>query len=400
MDLNNFFSAVRDQFAEIIPQKISRGNIFRQLIPQGEWNHELGMAPTAVTYTHELPTGYPTDMVTVALSNGTGDAACNPDSTEIVRGEMHRTYQLSRASFKTPMVCVEDIKRSHQAAKAAAAQEQSLVKFINVWWSDWYRLKNIAMSDNKVSVTGASTLEIVESTKGDFTDLTTLPAAELNWTHLDQLYTRLLHSEIADDVAIGYANGAPVIPLVLSAELKRKLFRDDEDKREQIKYIDANTNLAALGTTHAINGFAPVVDLYAMRFGKTGGIESTADLTLANAIYPTKNVAASKGKRSVNNELYNPNGVNGGLAEFEVVQILPKNVWRALVDRPNPTTFGGMKFNAQNYVGAFKWVNNPDMTTNVRGNMGFYLADVAVAAEPHRTEFGYTILSKVVGASA
>ncbi|MFM8334338.1 MAG: hypothetical protein ACKODK_02145, partial [Opitutaceae bacterium] len=51
------------------------------------------------------------------------------------------------------------------------------------------------------------------------------------------------------------------------------------------------------------------------------------------------------------NAAYGVNGVNGGLAEYEVATILGRQVWEAKYEPVDPTQFSGMKFDPTNYIG-------------------------------------------------
>lgn len=357
---------------------------------------EDGRTPTVRTLTHELPTAYPTSMTEVAVSTGTGNPECNPSPTTIKRGETHRTFKLYGTSFRTDTVCLSDLKRAEQAADAAAAFERALREYITVWWSDWYRVQNMGMVDNKISTTDAAFVTFATSTAADHSGVSGLPDEYLNWTHLDQIYMDLVRRGVAEEYAVGVTgSGLPVIPIIVSPGYKQRLFRDDSDKREQVKYFNPQSNLAVLGYNGAINGWLPIVDVFAIRYGKSGGLSTAADLVAANMIYPTVNAAATVGQKSGPNPYY-LSTTRGGRAECEVVTILPAQVYEALYETVDPTSFSGMSFAPQNYVGEFKWINNKTFEgDNDRGNLGYYLADIRVTAKPKNPDLGISIVTKV-----
>ena len=120
-----------------------------------------------------------------------------------------------------------------------------------------------------------------------------------------------------------------------------------------------------------------------------------ADLTYTNVIYPTVNGnAATSGRTYSNNSQYQPTA-RGGYAQFEVVNILPRNVFCAQFEPSGPDAFSGMKFDPQNYVGEFQWVNNKTFQgDNDLGDLGYYSTKIRVGAKPLYPQFGYTILAK------
>jgi hypothetical protein len=396
MNINNYFIERINQYQKSTIQRLTRTNPFRSLVDMSPFPLEDGRTPIVRTYTHELPTAYPGSMAQIGVSSGSGQVACAPSAVTIARGEIQRTFTLFGASFRTATVCLSDLKRAHQAAEAVGAFEKSLKEYLTVWWSDFYRLQNIAMVDYKASTTSTTFLSTSASSAVDHTGVSGIPTQNLNWAHLDQVYADLVRRGVAEEYAVGQtSSGAPVIPLILGMGYKQALFRDDSDKREQIKFYDSSLNLKAMGFDGAINGFLPIVDVFPIRYGNATPIAAAAGLTVANMIYPTSNTSATVGQKNVPNANY-LSVARGGLAQFEVVTILPKNVYSTHYESSEPSSFAGSSFSAgMNYVGEFKWINNATFEgDNDRGNLGYYLADVRVASKPLNPDLGISIVTK------
>lgn len=397
ININNYFIERINQYQKNTIQRLTRTNPFRNLVNMSPFPLEDGRTPIVRSFTHELPTAYPGSLTAVAVSNGTNNPQCAPTATTIKRGEIQRTFTLYGTAFRTDTVCLSDLKRAHQAAEAAGAFEKSLKEYVTVFWSDYYRLQNIAMVDYKASTTSASFLSVSASSAVDHTGVSGLPTVNLSWAHLDQVYADLIRRGVAEEYAVGQtSSGAPVIPIILGMGYKQLLFRDDSDKREQIKFYDTAQNLKAMGFDGAINGFLPIVDVFPIRYGNATPIAAVAGLTIANMIYPTTNTAATVGQKNIPNANY-LNTARGGIAQFEVVSILPKNVYETHFEAADPTSFSGMSFMDQNYVGEFRWINNPTFEgDNDRGNLGYYLADIRVAAKPLNPDLGISIVTKAL----
>jgi hypothetical protein len=394
--LDSYFVERRNQFQKSTLQKLVRGNPFRNLVPMSAFDLSEGRVPTVRTLTHELPTAYPVTLEEVVVSDNSGVTMCQPAATTIKRGEVHRTFKLYQASFDTDTVCLSDLKRAEQMAQAAAAFERALNEYVQVWWSDWYRVQNILMVDNKATTLAANVLSATSSALGDHTAVSALPNADLNWEHLNQVYWELCDNGLADELAIGRdSKGRPVLPLSGGPAIIAALWKNDTVVKEQVKFFDSAKNLEVLGYQGAVNGFLPVVDMKPIRYGKTApNIAGVAELTTANFIYPTVNAAATVGRKHQKNPNY-ATIAKGGRAEYEVVTILGKSVYEAKYEVVDPSNFSGMNFKTPNYVGEFRWVNNPTFRgTNDRQNLGYYLADIRCGAKPLFPELGYSIVTK------
>jgi hypothetical protein len=418
ISVDSYFRSRINQYASGALQKLTRYNPFRSLVPMRPWDFSLGLEPTIETYTHELPESYVQGLTNVTISNaGSGSGgeldesnSCDVAATTIKRGWLERAWRLRETAFKTDVFCLSDIKRGDQAAAQAAAFERALKEYLTVWWADYYRVSLIEMCGNKVTTIADDTISLSENdTNPDFTGITSgdLPAADLDWEMLHELYINTIQNGAAEEMAIGRTNaGQPVFPLVISPALKRRLFKDTSIA-EEVKYFDPKHNLKAMGIDMAINGFMPVVDLYPMRFGTSYvdtnivPIADTDELTLDNTIYPTRNTSATSGRTYERNPQYKADATGGNdtvdspNAQYEVAYILPSSIFETQFEPVNPTTFSGMNFNPEtDYVGNFQFINNKTFQgDNDRGNLGYYLADVRVANKPLFPEFGTAILT-------
>lgn len=450
-DLNQFFRTRRNQYQKKTIQRLWRTNPFRSLIPLRPKTDKDGENPTVITHTGELPVRHPWDVsshegnipghadhlkVGMEPKNAAGyvgpsssiesvaGGPATPGSPEDVgnqtlsddnqnpypkphrirRGQIERTFEIRQASFDTDTIDVDSLKRAHDVSDAANAFQKSLMEFMTVFWGDIYRVNNIKMSGVQFAPTSPTAYELQEDVSSqDFAGLHAGAGAQvlpvqLEWEHLDALYDYLILQGIAQEMAIGKTDGGqPVLPIILGPQTKRRLWREESTIAEQVKYYNPRSNLAAYGVSGAIRGWQPFVDLHPIRFGtSTAGVGAGDEPGLvADAIYPTVNAAATFGRKSVPNVLYRDlSGANG--ACYEVATVMPQNVYEMLYEPSSPTAFAGMKFDPQNYVGEFRWINNPTFEgNNDRGNLGYYLADVRVGPKPEIPEIGVSILHKI-----
>lgn len=381
-DINSYFATRPNQFHKNIYHRTWRTNPFISYFPRKEYDLEEGRIPNVITSTHELPTAYPFALTKVALSNGTGDPACTVAPTIIKSGYKTRSFQLEQAAFESPVICLSDLQFKHQAVQQVMNMEKGLAEYSTVWMSDWYRVQNIGMIDRKMSTTGETSLGQKSDALYDFSTLT-LPTFFLNWVHLDGIYDMLIRRG-AGERAMGNAGGQPVFGLVVGPGYKRELFQNDAQVRETINFSpDSEQNFTARGINKAVNGFAPSVDEFPMRFAEDG----------TTPIYPTINQDTSVGRESVANPNYRT-VENGGLAVYEVVTILVRGIYEVHNRPVGPTNFGKQKYDPKNYVGSVNWINNRDMDKNKLGDKGLYRIDMQLAPKPDAPELGVSILTR------
>ena len=109
-------------------------------------------------------------------------------------------------------------------------------------------------------------------------------------------------------------------------------------------------------------------------------------------IYPTINAAATSGRKNIPNPDYRT-VANGGLAVYENVKVIMKDIWEVKVRPSDPTQFGNMSFDQRSWTGNVYWVNNKDMCDNIDGNKGFYRWLWSAAAKPIFPDLGVEIIT-------
>lgn len=372
---NNFFALAKNQFTTPIYNWIWQTNPFISMIRRSMFNYQDGVNPQSNTSTAELPTSYPDNLSSVAISNGSGDLGCALNPTTVNDGYINRTMTLELDSWKSRVFCLSDLQFDWQAEEMAMNLQKNMQNYTAIRWADWYRVKNICMIDTKVSTgSGSNYTAFADSTCG-FTGVP-LPTGELSWDILNCLYDTqtFLGAE-----PVGYSEGQPLYALNVGPYYKRKLWQTDALVRDTVNWGDAFQNFTARGINTSINGYIPNLDQYPIRYAANG----------TTKIYPWLNTNATVGRKSIKNPDY-LTVAKGGLAVYEAFSILPMNAWEIKVRPSGPTSFGGMTFDAQNYVGEPEWINNKDMCANPTGNLGYYLMQLGLGAKPVRPEVGIT----------
>jgi len=394
MDLeavNNLFAQEVNQYQEPIYNWIWRTNPYIALFQRKEFVPTEGLIPKVITTTSELPTSYPTDLDNLALSDGTADA-CDIPPTTILDGYIERNYQLETAAFNTRVLCLTDLQFDWQVSQMIGNFQQNLGQYATVFWSDWYRIKNLCMINAKIGTLASGAFVETDDSLCNFSGLVAdggTPTVNLSWDHLNPLYDKMIRNG-AGLSAVGMAEGQPLFSLSCGPGYKRLLFQDDSKVRDTVNWGDAFQNFTARGINTSINGYIPNVDDFPLRYA--------ADKT--TLIYPTINVAATKGRKFIPNPDYYT-VANGGLAVYEVVWVLCRDIYEVRPRPVGPTTFGMAAFNPINYVMDLTWINNRTFGgTNDLGNKGYYQMQFACAAKPVRPELGFSILTLAVDANS
>lgn len=387
--LNNLFAQEVNQYQEPIYNWIWRTNPYISLFTRKMFEPREGLVPKVITTTSELPTSYPTDLSNLTLSDGTTDS-CDVPPTTINDGYIERNYQLEITAFNTRVLCLTDLQFDWQVSQMIGNFQQNLGQYATVFWSDWYRIKNLCMINAKIGTKASGAFVQVDDSLCDFSGLIAdsgTPTVVLSWDHLNPLYDQMIRNG-AGLSAVGMAEGQPLFSLSCGPGYKRLLFQQDNLVRDTVNWGDAFQNFTARGINTSINGYIPNVDDFPLRY--TAGFD---------LIYPTINVPATKGKKFVRNPDY-LTVANGGLAVYEVVWVLCRDIYEVRPRPVGPTTFEMATFNPINYVMDLQWINNRTFGgTNDQGNKGYYRMDFQVAAKPVRPELGYSILTLAVDAN-
>lgn len=390
-NINSYFLTRRNQFENNIFARFWTTDPFAGLIEAKPFELEMGLTPTVVTATHELPTSYlPLTQTALGLSAGTGNAACSPGVINIGGGYITRNFTLNVNAFQTEAFCLTDLQFKFQWEQQARFREKGLGDFMTQFQGDWARVNNIGQINTKIMPIAPG---IYAESDNDalFTFANLAGYAQqcqvLDWTILGNLYDRL--NQIgAQQNSVGMSDGTPVYALNIGPGLKRRLFQSTSFIRTSVDFNDMgksySRNFLARGIDTAINGFLPNVDLTAIRYD--AGF---------NPIYPYINAAVTQGTQAQANPNYRT-VANGGKAVFEAFSVMARGVYSKRPRPIGPLQAGLQAFNPVTYSGEVRWINNPDMSTNILGNYGLYRADIQQAAMPEFPELGFTGLTLAI----
>lgn len=375
-NINNFFIQSINQFQEPIYNWVWITNPYISLFNRAEFEPLEGLIPQVNTTTAEQPTAYPFDLANLEIGDGTG-SSCDVDADIINYGYITRNYRLQVDAKETPTICLTDLQFDWQAAQTVGNLQNNLKQYATTWWSDWYRVQNIGMINNKISTLASGAVDTAQNSNYNYSGLD-VPTTQLSWDHLNPLYD--IMAQLGGSLnAVGMSEGNPLYALGVGPGYKRKLWQTDTQTRDTVNWGDAFQNFQARGINTSINGYIPNLDLYPMRFDEN-----------MVPIYPFENYDVTKGRGfRVNPDWYTAG--RGGLAVYEQFTILCKDIYEVRPRPVGPRQYANATFDTVlNYIGDFYWINNKDMDQNILGNKGFYRMDFQVAAKPVRPEVGFT----------
>lgn len=408
-----YLEAFTDQMEPKIYSRVFRANKLAALVDREEFDPTMGMNQKIVTLDGSRPTAYPTALTEVSRSTGTGDVSCNATATRIERGGIKREFEMVQQAFDTDTICVNDLQTGWNSGTMLQEFERVLAENMNIFLSDFYRITNLQMAPQKAAVLSGGTLSWASSSDytANFSGLSTLPTGVLTWAHLRQIHERLLAQGLTDEYSIGTdSNGLPVLPLVCSMATIQRL-TSETTIRDTVNYLDPASNLKALGINQSIYGFALILDLFPIRYGKFAvttssgttysSITSVGQITMAHSVYPsvavdytTDSDSLTFGKGSKVNPFYAP-VANDGHTQYEVATIVPRGTWTMKVWPTAPSRYANAIFNPITYAGQVRWINNKTFRgDNDDGNKGYYRLDWRGGAAPARVDFGVALLQK------
>ena len=173
-------------------------------------------------------------------------------------------------------------------------------------------------------------------------------------------------------------DGAAQYALIISPEASNYIKKQNAEIRQDLRYSShVDELLKPFGVGWSYSGYLHIVDKQAPRYTFGGG-------TYTRVPYYS-NTAATYGQKAQ----VNPNYIK---APFEVTFIFNPHVYTSRVPDVITDPGGNTHFDATNYRGKIRWINNKDNQTNIEGTNGFFFSKFVQGSEPNRTEWGYAIL--------
>lgn len=382
--------------AQLIKQTdILHGQIFRRSIrvrpivelmmsTRGAFDNGIGISFQNVTSARNVPLDPVASRVSMGVSNGT-TSPCLPTPLLLKTGQFTQEVTRNILRIQTEDFCIEDIKTEYQF-RQALVNVTNQFSYTTPWvWAEWFthdyeRLAqhHITMNKDQGAVDNGTTYST-----------SALPTSRLIVGVFEDIY--LTMEREGPDQPLGYDmdTNSPVYGVILSKEASDLWVRTSEAERQDRRYayMGAREDSPLLPSKmplkrRSYGGWVHYIDPYPRRFTFNGS---------AYVRIPTwLETSATVGFKQTLNPAWKT-------APYEEVIPFHKAHYRSLAINSVTNPAPGWSFDPQNYMGDFRLLNIRNKECNPTGNIAFWNADYADAAEPLNTELGYTMLVKRCG---
>lgn len=261
---------------QILDLSIKHPNWLRDLFEVEEWPRGNGTIMEQLVFRGALPQIERGFDLWKKLNNNTGcDVSCSPDCgynwTQFGgHGFERKITELMRREFRSPSYCISEIQTTAHFKEVFAKVVENLYAQI-----DFFKEMNIGLN----FLTGLAKKYVVDSggakpnTQNPYVyrPIGTARLSNLNITLLEFFYEQM--RRLPDCVPFDVVNGSPVFSLIASHQMLSRLYRDDPNLRQDVRFSGmANDLLMKYNFMSTIRGMfiaAPV--LYPRRFNSVAG---------------------------------------------------------------------------------------------------------------------------------
>lgn len=311
---------------------------------------------------------------------GTGDPnqdnSCLPPVKKVGYAFDQFTFSLRHQAVESEFICLEDVRTSAFPVDDVNNYIKILADNINVEWIKRYDDDYFDICANKMVVAAG-----LPSDSSAFPS--TAPTSTLTPGVLRTIHDALYQENAGDDGDAVTDDGAPVFNVFAERATIENLIKLQEDVRQDIRWSDRVNDLlgpngSSLLPKKAYGGFVFHSRPFPKRFNDDGAGGYTE-------VEPyTSTSGAAKGTKYVINPAYKT-------AKYTSTVIFHPKVAEWLVPSTN-IKVGKLTYDAQNYRGDFKWINEYDKNCNPDKNSGYWRAKMACAVKRYFPEWGYYIL--------
>jgi hypothetical protein len=337
----------------------------------------LGMNSTIshVRYERSIPAS-DFSWSTITINNGGANNA-NPTGVRVSPASTQETFSLAQGALDSDAFSIHDANLTLNFPRQLNAIITNLEGNVLDIWEDRYQDEYIRLAGHKIIADDS-----VPETGSDAAWSLVEPTSQITLEYLEYCYDRLMRD--GGQVGLPTMYDEPTPYVFASPEVYRGLKRLSTQFRDDWRfgYMGSDNKsplLNPLQTTGSYGHFQFKLNWRAPRYDFVDGD------WVRRPYYATSQ--ATIGTKADPSALYRN-------AEYEDTVIFHPNVYDMLMYDPDPSYQNGAQFDANNWYGRFKWVNNKDNDVNVDGNTGYFRALLASAAQPNLTNLGYVIRAK------
>lgn len=374
-NVNDLFTRESGRYSVDIHERYTREDPWGRLVRVGKFPQGMGTTLSELTVERIFANSFEDDWGDVGLSDGTGASnGCNPSPVDLDFGQTARSWNLQTKSYRTPCICLDDLKTSFQIRQQTAATISQLTQAQKRILSNRRRGEYLRLVA-KVSCGNGTVGTEYDQVDADFPR----PTAELSQDLLDR-YRVLLLRNGAGHNALGMENGAPVLTLITSGETSRNLLRKNPELRQDIRWAEPSELLKPLGVTRSFGGYNHIEDIELPRYDylAVGGWTRRA---------PFVKSATTKGYKWEPNPLYEA-------AAFEMAIIFHTDVYEEAVQQVGPNIPDASFEDYPHYYSGQVFWNNFKSDENPLGKKGRWLMIFQSGSRPIAPYLGKAIMHR------
>ena len=354
---------------------------YLRLVSQSAFPDHMGTTITNTIAQRTVAAG--TGWESVGVSDGASDRACLAPVKTVGYAFDQNTFALRHQAIESDWICLEDVRTSAFPIDDVNNYIKILADNVNVEWVKRYDNDYLTYA-TKLSVEPGLDDTGTVTFSGDLATIanTAAPTSVLTPGVLREIYDRLYQDNAGDDGDAVTDDGSPVFNVLAERATIENLIKLQDDVRQDIRWSDrVNDLLGANGSSllprKSYAGYVFHSRPLPKRFNDdgAGGFVEVA---------PYSTTSAVKGTKAVLNPAYKA-------AKYTSTVIFHPKAMEWLVPNPN-LKVGKLSYDAQNYRGDFRWINEYDKTCNPDKNSGYWRAKMACAVKQVFPQWGYYLI--------
>jgi hypothetical protein len=358
---------------------------YLRFVTQSAFPDNMGTVIKNTISQRTIATG--TGWTDVGVNDGTQADSCLPPIKTVGYAFDQKQFNLRHQAIESNWICLEDVRTSAFPIDDVNNYIKILADNVNKEWVERYDSDYLANS-TKMSVEPG--LDSVASgvTFNSTTGLATIsgmsaPTSILTAGVLRQIYDNLYQDNAGDDGDAVTDDGSPVFNVFAERATLENLIKLNNDVRQDIRWSDRVSDLlgsngSSLLPKQSYAGFVYHSRPFPKRFNDGAGG------TFVEVPPYVSTTGAAKGTKYIINPAYKA-------AKYTSTVIFHPKAMEWLVPSPN-IKVGNLVYDAQNYRGDFRWVNEYHKTCNPDKNSGYWRAKMACAVKQIFPQWGYYII--------
>ena len=347
---------------------------YLRFVSQSAFPDNMGAVITNTIAQRTKATGSGWEDVGISTVSGQ-DNACLPPVKKVGYAFDQKTFKLRHQAIESDWICLEDVRTSAFPVDDVNNYIKILADNVNVEWIERYDNDYFDVAEHKMVVAPGLP-------EDDVAFPSTAPTSVLTPGVLRSIYDNLYQDNAGDDGDAVTDDGSPVFNVFAERATIENLIKLQEDVRQDIRWSDrVNDLLGANGSSllprKSYGGFV----FHSRPFPKRFNDDGAGGYTEVPAYVAS---GATKGTKYVINPAYKT-------AKYTSTVVFHPKAMEWLVPNPN-VKVGKLVYDAQNYRGDFKWINEYDKTCNPDKNSGYWRAKMACAVKQVFPQWAYYIL--------